>query len=664
MGRARTLIFGVIAIGLAACDKVPIVDVNARFALAEVTWFEEEETLFVFYRGDADQGLGPETQIELMLRTDHFELPWTPVSQLLPVHTHVPVDCGTKSVCGSTSIALAERPVEVRMRLRYHRDGGMTLDAPVSLHTIGRGPAHTNRSLLVYGVFDESNTHVQWRARHQFPSLRNQEAEKLGLRRHFTITDRRHGEYQASYAENPYGYASAASCPEALWPVELGPVETSDRAVFDLAPLPQAAFESSIVCARSTVTDARGTFDAVAVARKNPRVRPAFPALRSPITENTPIGFMLSPCARTISSPHYDMQVQRLFLENAPEICIDDWRDPGFADELADQFSTRISQARTQGKDMVLVLALHHDDSSGQLAAVLEEALQKVLPFERDKSSPRVSGAFVFDSQSHVVELPDLRPLVLWCPSNAPGDDLDTLPTDSQHTCAVNPFQLNIELGPFRFSEIPIFPTRPQYLTYIDKYSETLAGRMTKLTFKAPEQTPLSQHIQVGDFAVATFYNNEILTADPADAFSFCQGDTPVVFRVSITPEPIPIAMLPEVHAVAPQPAYSLGLFWTSPFLLWAEYESYFAGAATAYSFTVPFGISSPGKEFHGSLMWEQGEFSLKEQLKQCTRFCDHPTFDSSVTYNVQALFRDAYRGQCYTPNFPTPGGGGFPHDP
>ena len=33
-----------------------------------------------------------------------------------------------------------------------------------------------NRSLQVYGVFDETNSWVQWRGRHFFPTVRNQEA--------------------------------------------------------------------------------------------------------------------------------------------------------------------------------------------------------------------------------------------------------------------------------------------------------------------------------------------------------------------------------------------------------------------------------------------------------------------------------------------------------
>jgi hypothetical protein len=206
---------------LGGCEKVPIVDIEARFALADFTWYAEEDTLFVFYRVDAEQGLGPASQIELAYRTDESDLGWTPLAELSPVHTHLPVDCGSRARCGSTSLHIPRVPRQVRLRLRFHRDGETTLDAPVAFNVVGRGPAHTNRSLLVYGVFDESNGHVEWRVRHQFPSLRNEEVRALGLRRNLRVTDPRHGEVPVSLPDNPYGYAFAAACPPNSGPLGL-----------------------------------------------------------------------------------------------------------------------------------------------------------------------------------------------------------------------------------------------------------------------------------------------------------------------------------------------------------------------------------------------------------------------------------------------------------
>lgn len=668
MGRARWwLLMGVALASVAACDKVPLIDINARFALADATWFEEEQTLFVFYRVDADQGLGADTQVELTWRSDDAEQPWAPLSTLTPVHTHLAVDCGTKQICGSISLHVARVPTHVAVRMRYHRDGAVTLDAPVTFNVVGIGAPHTHRSLLVYGVFDERNLHVQWRARHQFPTLRNQEVQALGLRRLFLVEDPRHGDL-APPDGNPYGYGASAACPAGLTPLGFGPVQTTDRAVFDPTELPLSASTSASICAAATVTDALGTFTTAALARKNPEVRPAFPALRSPIRDNTAIGFVLRPCNRTISEPHLSMQVQRLLLEGAPEVCIDDWSDAGFVGRLVTRFRSSIDLVRPQGRDMVLVLALHHDDQSGQIAALLEQALAQVLPFERDKSSPRVSGAFVFDTRAHSIATPDLRRVVLWCPSNLVGDDLEQFPAASERSCPLMPDIPDLVVGPVKANVLPILPTRPQYLTFIDKYSDAQAGKMKKLTYRAPERTPVSENLLVGDFGVVTFFNNEVLTPAPTDTFSFCAPEDQllnlVVFRSALVAEPLPLAALPEFHATLPQPSYALGLAWDFPYLLRLEYEVVVAGAATAYSFTVPFGVGSNAEAYYGSPQWETGEFPLAETLLQCTRFCTHPTFDSAGVYNVNAPFEPTYRAQCYRPRYPMPGEGGFPLDP
>ncbi len=655
------------AISCAACEKVPIVDINAGFTLADAAWFSQEETLFIFYRVGAEQGLGPESQIEITYRTDDGEVPWTPVSELPTVHTHVPVDCGNKARCGSTSLQVARAPRQVGVRLRYHREGELTLPAAVKLNIIGAGPAWSHRSLVVYGVFDEENTHVQWRARHQFPALRNEEVQELGLRRTFRISEPRYGDLDQAFGESPYGYASTPACPGELTPLGWAPIDTLERAVFHEDELPDAASAASIVCAPSTVTDAKGTFQAVALARKNPEVRAAFPALRNPVRANTVVGFLLRPCVRTISEPHRAIQVQRLLIEGSPEICIDNWRDPGFADLLATRFRARIDEVRAQGQDMVLSVALHHDDTSGQLAGVLETALLRILPLERDKSSPRVSGAFVFDSFSHELVRSTLRHLVLWCPAG-PEDDLDQVPSAAQRSCPLLPDNPDLNLGPFRFSNLPILPTRAQYLTFIGKYSDAQAGKMRELLFLAPARTPISQNIPVGDFGVATFFNNEILTAAPSDAFSFCRSEDPrvaaVIFRTESSPEPRPLELLPQSHQEAPEPSYELGLLWDFPFLLRLEYEVIIAGAANAFSLTVPFGITTTDQAYYGTELWQGGEFPLGNTLLQCTRFCDHPTFDSAGVYNVGTGFREGYQRQCYRPRYPALGDGGFPLDP
>jgi len=325
---------------------------------------------------------------------------------------------------------------------------------------------------------------------------------------------------------------------------------------------------------------------------------------------------------------------------------------------------------------MVLAIALHHDDATKEFTAVVEAALAKILPFERDKASPHVSGAFVYDSLPYNIRTAELRRLVLWCPANVDFTDLDLVPATSEASCPLVPDMPDIKLGPFKFATLPILPSRPQYLTFIDKYSAAQAGSMRKLKFLAPEHTPLSKNIAIGDFAEATFFNNEILTAAPTDAFSFCAGEAGasyVVFLTPFSPDPLPISAIGQVHSLLPQSSYSLGLLWDFPFLLRIEYETMIAGAATVFSFTVPFGTGVSGTNKYGTQVpqWEQGTFSLANTLKQCTRFCDHPTFDPldldhqiSGVYEPTKPFNTTYATQCYAPGYAKRADRGYPNDP
>lgn len=685
---ARVARLGV-CLGLVSCAKVPIQDVYAGFDLADVSWFAAEETLFVFYDVSAEQGLGEPSVVEITYTTDDGVVDWTPLPDLPTVHTHVPVDCGTKSLCGSSSLRVAKEPRNVHLRLLYNRDGELALDADTVFNVVGPGDPWTNRSYLVYGVFDALNGRVQWRGRHRFPTLRNEQASELGLRRDLVVADRVYGADElASYA-NPYGYG--VTCPTTFAPADLPNVETDERAVFDAEALPTAASSATTICAQATVTDATGTFTTGAIARKNPEVRDAFPELRSPIHDATVLPFYLEPCERTISADHEAMQRQRLLIGDLPSTCIDDWDSAGFSDRLAALFSDAVEAARPAGQDMVLVVGLEQDEEG--VAAVVQDALAKVVPEERLKASPRLAGAFVFDSDGDGLDRPDLTPSTLWCPTTVRGMDTGDIASASEVACAIAPDNPTLDLGPFSFGTLPILPSRDQYLEFIDNFSVGLAGDVTAESFRTPEFATTADHVDFGGFGVATFFNDELITATPEEAFSSCVTDNPYVFvfRSPLMQDPaflpligrkcangtlsadicgtvglglLPIEMLPEWHNVFGEPDYALGLGWDFPFLLHMDFETYVTGSLTAFGLSVPFGIAQSGESYLGTAMWTTDVFPLGDTLAQCTRFCDHPTFDSAGVYQIDAPFRYTYANACYVPKYPALGDSGFPLDP
>lgn len=654
--------------------KVEFIDIGAAFSIADAAWFAEEETLFVFYEAEAAQGFGDETLVELSFTTDDGVVDWTPIDAFATVHPHVAADCGPDRRCGSTSLHVPREPRDVAVRLRYHRDGELTLDPVTRFNVIGQGPSHTHRSLLVYGVFAEDARSVQWRARHRFPTLRNEEAERLGLRRRFTI-DRIRPQPQApdpDALQNPWLYDAPCATAE---PLDWATVDTTDRAAFSPEQLPAAAFDAPALCARATVQDPTGPFEATAHARKNPEVRPAFPLLRSPIREATPVKYLLAICDRPISAAHRDMQQQRLLMQGIEPICIDDLAAPSQADALVDMLLARwrrdLETVRPGGRDMILAAAIHHDDR--RLSATIERAIAAIVADENDRNTPRLAGAFLLDSYPYAITEPTVGASTVWCPSSLDLDLEDLDPTAippsgvASLVCALPDIPLNFELGPFDLGALPILPSRQQYLDFIATYSEAQAGSMSALTFKAPELPPGAEHLRLPPYALATFFNDEVITADADDAFSYCQteGEYPgVVFRPAGTDVPLPIATLPDWHAEAGGGDYPLGLVYDFPYLLEIEYIAVAAIGVTAFGATLPLGIGTDVAQDYGSTVWRTGEFPFARTLTHCRRFCDHPTFDAAGVYQVDDPFAVTYRTACYAPTYPRRGDTGFPRDP
>lgn len=672
-----------------ACGKVPIVPVDAGFALADASWFAEEGTMFVFYDVRAEQGLGEPSVIEITWATDDERVEWTDLHALEAVHTHEAVDCGTQALCGSMSLAIPIEPRDVDIRLRYHRDGELALEADTVFNVVGTGAPHLSRSLVLYGVFDAVNQQVQWRSRHQFPTVRNMQASELGLRRDFTVDQQRFGEGYPEEEAGPYSYG--ARCADGV-DAGLPAVTTNARAVFDDAPLPVEASSEVSACATATVTDAHGTFTTDVWAFKNPETRAAFPTVRSTVEDAVPLRFHLAPCTSTVEPEHEEMQRQRLLSpeDEVPTTCIDDAGSEGFVDRLTVLFREAVQGARPAGRDMVLVIGVHRDDADDDVADAVEEALAPLVVAERHRNTPRLAGAFVFDSDTRGLEDPVLARSTLWCPSTL---STDTLPDTSQRSCPTLPDMPGLDLGPFSFSTLPILPNQRQYLTFIDDYSVRSAGEVEELHFLAPEFPTTSTHADLGEFGVVTFLNGESFDSDADDAFSVCIGDglSPFVLTTELMQDPevqdlivgvcadgdldpelcgyllagvLPVGFLNAWHQAFPGDRYELGLFWEFPFLMRMRYRASVGGAVSGFGLSVPFGISSPTESLYGAAAWDTEAFSLDGLLTQCRRFCDHPTFDNAGVYQVQQPFRETYGESCYDPLFPAPGDGGFPLDP
>ncbi|MCA9542339.1 MAG: hypothetical protein KC620_25755, partial [Myxococcales bacterium] len=181
-----------------------------------------------------------------------------------------------------------------------------------------------------------------------------------------------------------------------------------------------------------------------------------------------------------------------------------------------------------------------------------------------------------------------------------------------------------------------------------------------------PTLPPNAEHLSVPPFGTAVFFNDEIITADTDDSFSYCEtGAYPgVVFRPPGAPLPLPLLALPAWHAMTGADTYGLGVVLDFPYIVISRYEIVGAIAVSAFTVSLPFGVGVEVSQDFGSELWLSGEFPLADTLLQCRRFCGHPTFDGAGVYQVGDRFDIAYQSACYAPAFPKRGDSGFPRDP
>jgi hypothetical protein len=273
----------------------------------------------------------------------------------------------------------------------------------------------------------------------------------------------------------------------------------------------------------------------------------------------------------------------------------------------------------------------------------------------------------------------------VWCPAQIDTDiedeeDLFDIGLSSLACAVPDPnIPVSLGLGPFDLGILPILPTRARYLSFIDTFSEGQAGRVTDLTFRVPERPANAEHAQVPPFGSASFFNDEVISAGPDDAFSFCANDeypgfvfrSPILQAMGFEPldggEPVdmlPIESLPAWHAVAKEPNYALGIVWQFPYLLQLEYEVVASVSVSVFSATLPLGFDIGQTDELGSTLWADDTFPMEKTLTQCTRHCGFPTFDSAGVYQIRQRFNPTYQMACYAPRYPERTDDGFPLDP
>lgn len=680
--RART--FRVHFIGLAAavalctsCDKVPLREHVAQFEVASAHWYENERAQYVFF---SVKGLRPGQASTEGTGLGRFEMAidggdFKPVDYAKGLHEHRLVKCGSDALCGSFSFRTEEAPRRFRIRYAYSAESTFGSVAAVS-NEIHRADAGAYaQSAFVYGAFDAENRRVQARVHDNFGTPDSAHVAEFGLVRRFAVEDVRLADI------GPAAQASLATETRTpfLFPASLcereprgAGVETrfSGREgwqpqVLDVrSPQPAACFKAKLLARDGSVLR-----EAQALARRNPELTGSTLSLRSPVRTATKIPLVLSYCTdqpggeSLVSAPFLNYQRYILGVGSAPiDACFAVGLEDRFAADLGRAIESKVRAARAAAadrSDFVFAVVMHHRLAPivSRFHQIVATTLQNKISEEQRLASPRLAGAFVYDSQAANARPIAPGPGVIWCPRLG-GDGSAGAPSEgSLNGANCTPTSGGrVELGPFNFLvAMGPFPTMTAFLEYRARYGEEGRVGSPRLQMRAVHASEASQ----SDGSSSTFLDGQSVTAAPGESVRFCRErdssyllDSLAFRRQGAAAEPAMDVSQAQTLLARPAEAVVLnvGLRWSHPFFGALEYDSPIRGRVFG---TIPIEDNVRSAQQFGDARWTRPRWDVGPLIQRCLRHCSHPYFDEAGVYQVQSAWIAGR--SCPQPKYPEP---------
>jgi hypothetical protein len=640
------LTFLLLLLALSAChDKTGLVSRSIQPVTTLAYYYEAEETLFVFYSLQKPENFKPEGALEWSeFRRDQPD-EWHDLAAGNWVHPHRTESCDERLFCSSFSVNLKNQPSLIRLRYRYDEAGQ---DSDV-FHIPVMSMKAPRRSFLLFGSFAADQRSVIWEGRHQFPDLTQEGVARFGLTRNFTVNET----YAlpltlAPDALNPTLYGSVASCPglrldQTGWSGSSAGPLWMPRLVPDEETTPYSG-----VCATTVVTSGQGPYEAVAFARKNPRVDPLPGKLNIRVGEAQPVNLVLVPCLTPEDSEYLGFQMQQMQMPaNTQRIC---WDSADFGPSWQSYLNRVMSENPALPKYLRVVW---HHALEGKKRLPLEGALDGLLA-QLYQSFPKLAGTFLYDSSLRATRNPELFRSTVWC-RLASTDEFD----ESDY-CGLLLSKQNMD--PVTSLDINLFPTMAEF----HGSSGFKDNTVDEMRIYAPLRTegvrvlPFSSGVNPGYFG--TFYTGDLLDLRATDRLSYCNKRDKVGTFAFITepdvdqPSIMPygsILSLPENHARRNKDqTYNIGMAWTNPFLVALDVRQKIrVNAIAKFILNIPDAMHT--QQAFGESLWYEGSYSYDSVLTRCSRYCEHPAYDATGIYHYESTWIRDYSTSCYEPKIP-----------
>ena len=681
-------ILAILVLASLGCEKVPIRESHAQFDSSSSHWFENEKTQYVFFSvaglrtGQAK--LSWPSQFEMALDKGQFQN----LDLSTGVFHHQLVECSPGRLCGSYSFH-ADKPVQnISLRFKYTSAGSMSESTtiPTAEHPANQGAA--SQSALFYGVFNSDNSRVQIRVHDNFGTPDSNQIKQFGMTRDFSIENEALTDLTADDEANIAATSGSALLFPADRCTDFLPASASASAFAfsgDQA-WTQTKYDSedarATACFRAKLLGRKGEVEnaAIGVARRNPVLTGAPLTIQPPLQAAQKVPITIGYCQ---GLPESDQLTSALFLRYQEfilgisqnpsfDVCFTIEDEEKFGSALDQVIKGKLIAARSANPtaDLFLAVVINHR-LAPQITffhQVIADHLASIIASESALISPRLVGAFVYDSQAPKGLTSKSNPQITWCPReekkkkgpSAPADDKNY---DADANCTPRKAG-TFEFGPFNFL-IPMgpFPTLDTFVDYTQKYGDRGETNNPKLELQAVRTTATS----VSDSSTSslyTFFDNQRISLRVGENLRFCrERDTngllnDLVFRKDqgrgkspiYDIDSIPDALKAGNQTRGGSPTIFVGLHWHSPFIGKFSFESPVEGKVFG---VIPVSATLGKSQAIGDALWSKGQWSLSTLAQKCLKFCYHPVFDEAGQYQTSETWND--RSTCVEPKMTEP---------
>lgn len=597
---------------------------------------------------------------------------WKPLDLATGVHQHKMVECSSGVHCGSFSWTSNQNVQRVALRMLYNPEGTAELVTSASIRDFG-----TNLSAMVFGVYDTSNTRIQFRVEDNFGIPSKLEIKRYGMTRKFQIR----APESALVATSVMAALKTSRSSNYMFPADF--CTASDSAANSQIFSGKSSWLSGVypttdgtngACANIDFMNKDGAVLAkhAAFARRNPKFKSGSYKYDTPLVPATKLPIIIAYCSDAVGADtarddeFYEYQRHMLGFSQSPEdLCIRIGSDTTFRSSLANLLKSRLAAAKaasTGTTDFIFTVVLHQNLSTEfrSFHQILAEELAVIASTEADLVSPRLVGSFVYDSRF------DFRPssvqekFMIWCPSIRPQDPSSPLSPAVDANCLVtDPIKIGGGLLNFVTPMGP-FPTLDTYRKYVDKYTDRGLVKKPDLSFSSVTKNGSTFSETIKKYKVS-YFDNEHLIVAATDRVHVCWGAANSSLLNSLrlrsstqaaTTDGIDIITAEGLWSIGQGAAdYRIGVAWELPFIGKVTYKS--PVTATVVSL-VPISRDFAGYQLLGDPKWLASSLDFGTLLQVCTQYCDHPWFDEAGVYQVTGNYSDNAFTSCVEPQYPS----------